>query len=541
MSTFTSRVRLAAACLCLSLLAPVQSHAGEPKIPTVGSEYNATSSVGTNLTGVVDWSAEWAFADPFKQSRVWNSSSGNTWDDGRKLNLDEHGWVTSLLPGQLARTVMFWSDGEKHYPAGKYEVLYEGEGKLTVFPQRIVSSDPGKLSLWVDPKKGGISLTLEATNPDNYIRNIRVVMPDNACGPQFKTLCELSGIETGKPAASPFMPAFLDSIKPYSALRFMDWMDTNNSKIKTFAERPKVTDATYTAKGVPLEIMVDLANTMKTDPWFTMPHLADDDYVEKFAAYVRDNLDPDRLVYIEYSNEVWNSIFEQSRYAAEQGAKLKLSDNAFLAQLRFYSRRSVEVFRIWERVFSGTSRLVRVMGSQAANDWVSKTLLDYENAASVTDALAIAPYFGGYAGDPGEEGRIEKMGPDALIADLREKGLPQVTEWLTRQKKVTDRFGVDLIAYEGGQHLVGVGGVVNNEQITALFGATNRDPAMKSLYLAYLKQWKKMGGGLFMQFVNTSAYSKWGSWGAYEYLGQPLATAPKAAALQTFIADNPTK
>jgi hypothetical protein len=56
-----------------------------------------------------------------------------------------------------------------------------------------------------------------------------------------------------------------------------------------------------------------------------------------------------------------------------------------------------------------------------------------------------------------------------------------------------------------------------------------------------LEEWKKAGGGMFMQFVNTSGYSKWGYWGASEYLNQPLASAPKADALQTFIRANPTQ
>ena len=532
-SALAARSLVACAVVSALVTVPLPAVAADAKISSVGSEYNATSPLGTNLTGVVDWSGEWVFSDPFKQSRTWNSSTEDTWDDGRKLDLDEHGWVKSLLPGQIARTVMFWSDGAKHYPKGRYQVLFDGEGKLTSFPQRIVAVDPGKLTLWVDPTKGGISLTIEATNPQNYIRNIRVVMPDVVCDAAGGQSC-VKPADPSQPA-SMFSPAFLKSIRPFRALRFMDWMDTNNSKITTFDERPKVTDATYTKKGVPLEIMVELANTMRADPWFTMPHLAGDAYVEKFAEYVRDHLAPDRLIYVEYSNEVWNSIFDQSRYAAEQGAKLGLSSNTFEGQIRFYSQRSAEVFRIWEKVFSGTSRLIRVMASQAANDWVSEVVLESEGAAKTTDALAIAPYIGGFAGDPAEETRVERMTPEALLAELHVKGLAETEGWLARQKKVADRFGVSLLAYEGGQHLVGVGNVVNNERITALFAAVNRHPAMKELYLAYLEQWTKAGGKMFMHFVNTSTYSKWGNWGANEYLDQPLNSAPKADALLTFI------
>src|SRR4029079_15867450 len=66
----------------------------------------STSSLGTNLTGISDWSAEWAFVDAFKAVRDWISGSPSQWDDGRAVDVDADGWVRSLLPGQLARTLV---------------------------------------------------------------------------------------------------------------------------------------------------------------------------------------------------------------------------------------------------------------------------------------------------------------------------------------------------------------------------------------------------------------------------------------------------
>jgi hypothetical protein len=527
--TISALLLLAACYLFFALSAPVELAARDAKIKSVGSEYNATSPLGTNLTSIVDWSPEWAFSDAFKQSRTWISSTPDVWDDGRKLDLDENGWVKSLLPGQQARTLMFWWDGDKHYPAGKYQVLYDGEGKITSFTQRILSSEPGKLTMGVAPKNGGIALTIEETNPNNYIRNIRVIGPETECADAACT------------SASRFSKEFLDSIRSFRVLRFMDWMATNGSKVSSFDNRPKVSDARYSEKGVPVEIMVELANTLKADPWFTMPHLADDDYIEKFATYVRDHLDADRLVYVEHSNEVWNGMFDQAHYALEQGRKQNLASADFEAQLNYHSRRSVQIFKIWEKVFAGTSRFVRVMGSQVANAWVSEVLLKYEDAYRSTDALAIAPYFGGYLGDTEQEARVQEMTADDVIAELRERQFPEVKQWLTQQKEVADEFGVDLIAYEGGQHLVGVGNVVNNERISNLFTAVNRHPAMKDIYLQYLDLWKRAGGGMFVNFANTATVSKWGNWGAREYLSQPLEQAPKADALQTFIQTHPAE
>ena len=44
---------------------------------------------------------------------------------------------------------------------------------------------------------------------------------------------------------------------------------------------------------------------------FKFSHQADDDYVFQFATLLKANLDPSLHVYVEYSNEVWNSGFSQ--------------------------------------------------------------------------------------------------------------------------------------------------------------------------------------------------------------------------------------
>src|SRR5581483_8613189 len=132
-------------------------------------------------------------------------------------------------------------------------------------------------------------------------------------------------------------------------------------------------------------------------PWFCMPHRADDDFVRRFARLVHERLDPGLKVYVEYSNEVWNYQFGQTRYAQEQGTALKLGNPE---NLRYYSQRSVEIFKIWESVFGRTKRLVRVLAAQAVNPWSSEQVLKWHDAYQHADALAIAPYFGNRFGDP---------------------------------------------------------------------------------------------------------------------------------------------
>ncbi len=97
-----------------------------------------------------------------------------------------------------------------------------------------------------------------------------------------------------------FNPDFLRRLEGFEALRFMDWMETNDSEQSGWADRPRVTDYTYSLRGVPAEVMLDLANLLGADAWFNMPHLADDDYIRRFATLVRNGLWTDLTAYVEF-------------------------------------------------------------------------------------------------------------------------------------------------------------------------------------------------------------------------------------------------
>lgn len=517
---------------------------GGPTLP----RHNEGSPLGTNLNGVTDWSTEWAFVDAFKTSRDWISGSSTQWDDGRAIDVDTDGWVRSLQPGQIVRTLLFWGD-DPHYPAGRYVVLYDGAGTLEYWSgatRDAGASSPGRDVLDVDPSVGGIGINLTAVDAGDPLRNLRVILPGGVCAEDPYRWCD-AGTPCPSGACVPFEqsyatqifhPTFLDRVKTYRVLRFMDWMDTNNSQQTQWADRPRVEDARWSTHGVPVEILVELANRLSADPWFTLPHLADDDYVTRFASLVRDRLAPGLQAWVEHSNEVWNGIFSQAGYAQQRGLDLGLSGNAFQAQLFYHAQRSTEIFQLFEAAFGGATRLVRVMGSQAANAWVSEQVLDFGDAPAHTDALAIAPYFGGYLGGPGEQARVAAMSVDDLLTELTDVAVPEAAGWIAAQADVASTRGVALVAYEGGQHLAGNGGVENDDVVNGLFDAVNRDPRMGSIYGTYLAAWRDGGGELFVHFVNCGGYSRWGRWGALEYLAQPRAEAPKWDALQTFIETN---
>lgn len=511
---------------------------------------NAASPLGTNLEWVKDFSEEWIFVDAFRASRPWVSGTARDWQDSRELKLDANGWIASLAPGQTARTMVLAATGP--YPEGDYIVLYEGEGSIQYGGAGIHDpgrSRPGRHVLRLDPTKRGVVITLAAVNPANPVRNIRVIMPGGVCGGDpFRYASEPSACMGAGPfrsfetehAAILFHPRFLERLRTYRVIRFMNWSRVTNSRQVAWSDRPRPGDARWsTDKGVPIEVMVDLANRLGADAWFTLPHRANDDYATEAAKLVSRLLRSDLKAYLEYSNEIWNGKFEQASYARERGMALGLSSNPFQAQLLFYSRRSVELFDIWAREFGDAKRLVRVMASAAVNPWSSIQVLDHQNARKKTDALAIAPYFGNALGSPAEQARVQAMNLDALFAELETVALPKATEMIKSHAAIARTRGLPLIAYEAGQHLVGFGGSENNAAINALFDRANRDPRMGEIYRKYLDAWRGSGGTLMVHFLHCGPYTKFGRWGALEHQEQPRTAAPKFGALQRFIEQNP--
>lgn len=501
-----------AGLVVLALLAVrVASYSRRPeseKRPT--ARPGAGPRIGMNLEALVDWSREWALVDVFKASREWMGQGG------QNLLTDPRGYPV-LSDKQTTSTLMV-RELDGHYPKGMYVATYEGKGKVEM--QRwdvtqVVKQQPGRIEAAVFPANGGIQLDIPESDPKDPVRNLHVWMP---------------GFEGAK---SPFHPLFVERLKPFQVLRFMTWQKTNNSPLKTWAEQPKLEDARYsTERGAPVELLVELANTTKTHPWFCIPHEADDDYVRQFARVVKEKLDPSLKAYVEYSNEVWNYGFSQTGWAQRRGAALGLGDPELL---RFYAQRSVEVFKIWEEVFGGRERLVRVLATQFVNPWASEQVLTWKKAHEHADALAIAPYFGYEFGNPKTAAKVAGMTTGQLLDALEEEVDGKNREGIRKQAEVAQKYGLELIAYEGGQHLAGTGGAENNEALTRLFIAANRHPRMHDLYRRHLAHWYAAGGGLYVVFSNVGAPSKWGSWGVLEYQDQPVEEAPKYRAVTNFI------
>lgn len=510
-------------------------------------------SMGMGLSGIADWSTQIPFIDLMKQSRGWRDWLNNT---SLPFIENENGWITALNPGQAASTV-FLVLQSNFLPFTKVVVFYEGEGELRYTSSARKINDESTFGRdVVSVGAGNHLLSIASTNTDNPIRNIRII-PEPY----------LDAYESGEI----FNPVWLDRIKDFRALRFMDWMSTNNSTQSSWKDRPKPSHRTWRGKGVPLEVMLSLANRIGIDPWFTVPHLADQHYMQQFALLVKEQLSATRKVYVEHSNEVWNWGFEQAQYANTTG-RARWGDVSN-ARMQWHGMRTAQLCDAFKLgAFTGqASRVKCVLGVQTVYHGLQEGAMEcpkwvaegntpcYQHGF---DYIAITSYFHGGLNGPAQissEASIEQVATLKRWMSEADGGMNQAFEQLkfgtglrhleryADYKGIVDElrgefdywvgyakgFNLGVAAYEGGQHISANGlALFDDDNVVAFHMGINRDPRMQQLYTSVLNEWKDSGAELHMHFVDIGSPGRYGSWGALEYLTQP--TSPKWQAIVNF-------
>ena len=483
--------------------------------------------VGMNLSGIAYFSSEFPFADMMKSGMGWTSREDNgTW--GKPFpSLTADGYPAALATGQHALNAVAWEGS--HFAPGRYVVLWDGDGAIS-FPLsnvKIAESAANRIAIDVVDTSGNLWVAIDRTSASNPVRNVRFLWP---------------GTEATY-AAQPFNPVFLAKIAPFSLLRFMDWGATNVTPVVEWAQRSHVADVTYgTPAGVPIEVMIDLANSLHVDPWFCIPHQASDDYVRQFATLVRDRLDPALHPHIEYSNEVWNTGFGQAQWAIARSQALGL-DIPFGQPAIFYAMRSAQVFKIVQDVWGADrGRIVRVIAGQAVWDNFLTHALAYGDTAANADVMAIAPYFNAPdAADPARVATTLTLSSDQIVDQMLANIRGDIKSSMTANAALAAKYKLKLKAYESGAGDSSSYFPADKiDAMTALFTAAHNNPRMRGVYAEYYGQWVAAGGDTMNQYSDVGNWSKWGLWGSLQYVTQDPATAPKYQGLLDFIAAHPT-
>lgn len=479
------------------------------------------SEVGLNLAAINYYATQTPSSDVFRSRDVWATTDGITWDTDLtdRVPVDTDGYPLEIpSAGQMLRASVF-----QPFDAGKFTLTWQGDGDLKVLGpgMEITSSKAGSIAFSVARSvEEPIFVRIDRSNKANPVHDIRMV------------------------ANASYERTFVSTLTGFRVFRFMDWGATNNNPVSTWRERTSELAAQGTTRGASIEMMVETANKLHGHLWYSVPHMADDDFIEQAAELIDETLAADLKVYVEYSNENWNPVFPQVAWEAQRGLALGLNDDAaadddenakrYDAGLKFSVQRAARVHSTFRRVL-GASRVVGVLGGQSASSTLNDQLLSYFDDTRINplggrpDALAVAPYFGRiYTPEDG----VEDLSVDALLDDTEARIEQSVGADTRANRKVADAHGVELIAYEAGQHLLAAGGLENNTSFVQRLLAVNRDPRMGEFYKKAHAVWLQNGGGLAVYFNSCEQWSKFGTWGALEYQTQPLSKAYKMAALR---------
>lgn len=478
-------------------------------------------AIGTNLSGFADWVPERPLKNLMKHVRpepIAFNDDCFCWSNGNLslLQFDADGYPTQVpqmangVPNKVRYVIS--SEGANLPPGETYVLLYDGTGSLAVGGGVTVTGNAlGRIQFSVDVV-GNIFFMINASQMGDHVRNIRIL----------RLADEFADLD-----AEPFYEGFLDKIRPFKALRFMDWGHTNGNPVVHWEDRTSLTHFTYaTETGVPYEMMVKLANQLEKDVWLCVPHAADSNYVAQMAALFRDQLDPDLTIYLEYSNEVWNWIFAQAHFNADN-APSNLNYGRAMAQ------RAGQTFRTWHLVFGAEkSRVKRVLGLQGGFNYLNEQILSQLDPAD-WDYGSPTSYIGLDHGNTGNPVLTPSSTPADIIENAR-NNWASFRPVLWQDYNNVKLFGKKIVNYEGGQHFVGnVFGVPYAYQ-QAMWDA-QYTPEIYALYDDMLDTIRTWGSRLFGNFSLASRQeSVYGSWGVLNDIDiQPpyLETAPKYQAL----------
>ena len=505
--------------------------------PLIGPEGLENPSLAMGLNTISDWSTQQPFLDLVKSARVW---SAYRVDGGPVIDLpeiadkaafDEKGWPMRMPEGVDWLSMLILTDQpvDGYSRAGRYVLTWDGQGRIEMNGVHDIDArKPGELRFSYVPLPGLVEIRVLSTDPagtGDYIRNIRVVREEHL------PLQELDMI---------FNPAWLRLVRDLRLVRFMDWMGTNGSTRGRLADGPFLEDFTYSWRGVPIEVMVDLANEIGADAWFNVPHLSDDAYVTRLAEVVRDRMDSNLRAYVEYSNEIWNFTFPQTQWAREQAlARWGPVNGDGDGWMQFAGMRAAQVAQIWTDVFGpdADARLVRVLGVHPgwfglewplmnAPLWVAENPAQNRPPHTFFDAYGVTGYIA-LMGEPSDKfQRVlswldegEEVATQRLTEELRNESLHHLrTENYPYHAKIAAEHDLALIMYEGGTHVVAYDGWTDNEALNAFFMRYNYSPELAGLYAELFDIWRETGGTFFNAFLDVYNPTRWGSWGHLRHL-----------------------
>ncbi len=420
------------------------------------------TNIGINLADHRYYSSERPFNNLALQMSPWQWSTNTRWGGEPAFPQDANGFPIAFPPGKFAGAVLDFHSGSA---MGEYRF----SPGITVDQQ----SAPG---VWM---RNGTRMLFRLRSPIAALE-----VKDSLAG---------EGL---------FYKPFVDRTKQFGTIRTMNWANVNDDRIVRWSNRTTPGWYTQADKEVCLEYQIELAEQCDANLWICIHHTADDDYVRNAAKLIKKEWSGQRRLFVEHSNEVWNWAFPQARYCLERSPITR-------SPLEYHMKRTAEIARIFRE--EGVE-ITAVLGTQSAAADHFAWVVGQVPLPKDINAIAIAPYFGYSIPDKSSVDRVL----DQCATSIVEVG-QQIKQW----KSLCDTLGVELTAYEAGQHLAASSSEQANPAIVNVYIEANRHQRMYDLYRAYLRQWNQLTDRSVLCLFN-SCYpaGRWGCWGLIEHEGQ---------------------
>lgn len=540
-----------------------------------GGTASGRTGIGMNVGPTNDYSTERPYADIMKTARTFTGPSSSA-----AVATDADGWP--------------WADFSCYLWAGianmngTYALSFKGQAAS------VKIGGAGSLgALSYDSASNTTSGTFAVSATDESYATLAMTgtkrTPSSAAGSGVTAIQIMRpsapGATTPLPAstatANLWNPQFTALLRKVSTVRYMSYLGTNSNQQASWSDRALPGAASLNRQpsgygweglGGPWEHIILLANETGTDAWIDVPVLASDDYVTKLAQVFKCGsdgalpwvgtdgvtcrsgaptyppLDPGRHVYVEYSNELWNTAgaFGQSgqnhdlakaEVAAYPGGKGPLNfdgeTNDWYWAWRRAANRLVQISTIFRSVFGDAAMMTRVrpvMETQQGNG--QETLFQgalmllgyYGNLWGQGVAAPHPPSYYVYGGGGSGYYNPDNASSSLTLGNIWTSKTMDVTAWapvLDMDVDFTAMLGIARTAYEAGPSLDSAG----NSAIDAVKAQAVADPRMTTAVVQHNTAWRSAGGALIVYFVLGGDYQ----WGFTPDVVMP--SSPKLAAL----------
>jgi len=525
------------------------------------------NAMGINLGPTMDYATTRMFADAMKTSRAW--SALGSW--GPPIGaLDANGW-----PTQDASITVWQGIGNMQ---GTYTLSFTGQaivtGSFFADPIPTVYNPSTNQSTATIPYNltdgSGLLLTFTDTQRTatsgvgTGITNVSLMRPQTVGG------------TTPYPATQVFTTPFLNALAPFSVLRTMDYSATNGNTSVNWADRTLPSDASqvlghpaapvsnsWEGRGGSWEYAILLANQTNKDLWINVPEQATDDYVTKLAQLIQYGSDGTNAytsvqtspvwpplaqglhVYVEFSNEVWNTGFQQAQDNHTQAAaevtagnsplNFDGSTNDWYWAWRRTAERTVEIGNDFRQVVGDANMMTRVrpvlMSQLGYTDGplLQEMLLMidyYDNPVEVSTPEPPSYYVYGLGGSayysPTDLTSVDTI--FSTMGDSSGNGSNFVGE-LQSDADFALAFGVHRVAYEGGPSLPSTGDI----PLDANQAAAWADPRMEGVVVSEQNAWSQNAGDLLLYYELAESVDSAYEWSFVQDVLTP--TSPKMSAI----------